>query len=81
MFLRCTARVDGLGTGCHICSATPPEQRRPDEVARAHIIAADVYDRGAPVPTVSASPDQNRFLRDVAAIISEVAQEQDIVLE
>ena len=48
---------------------------------RARIIASDVYDRGAPVPTVSASPDQNRFLKDVAAIISEVAQEQDIVLE
>lgn len=49
--------------------------------ARAHIIASDVYDRGAPVPTVSASPDQNRFLHDVAALISEVAKEQDIVLE
>jgi hypothetical protein len=26
--------------------------------ARARIIASDVYDRGAPIPTVSASPDQ-----------------------
>ncbi len=48
---------------------------------RARIIASDVYDKGAPVPTVSASPDQNRFLRDVAGIVSEVAQELEIVLE
>ncbi|MFF0372064.1 hypothetical protein [Micromonospora sp. NPDC005087] len=48
---------------------------------RARIIATDVYDKGAPVPTVSASPDQNRFLKDVAGIVSEVAQELDIVLE
>lgn len=40
---------------------------------RARIIANDVYDRGAPIPTVSASPDQNRFLKDVAALITEVA--------
>ena len=33
---------------------------------RARIIANDVYDRGAPIPTVTASPDQNRFMRDVA---------------
>jgi len=34
--------------------------------ARARIIASDVYDRGAPIPTVSASPDQNRILRPAA---------------
>lgn len=34
---------------------------------RARIIAGEVYERGAPIPTVTASPDQNRFLRDVAA--------------
>ncbi|TYB38296.1 hypothetical protein FXF50_11660 [Micromonospora sp. AP08] len=48
---------------------------------RARIIASDVYDKGAPVPSVSASPDQNRFLKDVAGIVSDVAQELDIVLE
>jgi len=48
---------------------------------RARIIASDVYDRGAPVPTVSASPDQNRFLKDVAALVSEVAADLDVVLE
>lgn len=42
---------------------------------RARIIANDVYDRGAPIPTVSASPDQNRFLRDVADAVDEVVSE------
>lgn len=42
---------------------------------RARIIASDVYDRGAPIPTVSASPDQNRFLRDVADAVDEVVRE------
>lgn len=42
---------------------------------RARIIANEVYDRGAPIPTVSASPDQNRFLRDVAAAVNEVVRE------
>lgn len=42
---------------------------------RARIIANDVYDRGAPIPTVNASPDQNRFLRDVASAIDEVVHE------
>ncbi|EYR65214.1 hypothetical protein N866_00025 [Actinotalea ferrariae CF5-4] len=42
---------------------------------RARIIANDVYDRGAPIPTVSASPDQNRFLRDVAEAVDEVVRE------
>jgi energy-coupling factor transporter ATP-binding protein EcfA2 len=42
---------------------------------RARIIANDVYDRGAPIPTVSASPDQNRFLRDVADAVDEVVRE------
>lgn len=42
---------------------------------RARIIATEVYDRGAPIPTVTASPDQNRFLRDVAEAVDEVVQE------
>ncbi len=46
---------------------------------RARIIAADVYDRRAPVPTVAASPDQNRFLKDVAACIDEVAAESELI--
>lgn len=42
---------------------------------RARIIASDVYDRGAPIPTVSASPDQNRFLREVADAVDQVVRE------
>lgn len=48
---------------------------------RARIIANDVYDRGAPIPTVSASPDQNRFLKDVAALVTSVAEDLPMVLE
>ncbi|MGB4809841.1 MAG: hypothetical protein WBP39_10145 [Candidatus Phosphoribacter baldrii] len=39
---------------------------------RARIIANEVYDRGAPIPTVTASPDQNRFMREVAGAVDEV---------
>lgn len=42
---------------------------------RARIIASEVYDRGAPIPTVSASPDQNRFLHDVADAVDEVVRQ------
>ena len=48
---------------------------------RARIIANEVFDRGAPVPTVVASPDQNRFLQAVAQVFSDVVEELDIVLE
>ena len=48
---------------------------------RARMIASDVYDRGAPIPTVSASPDQNRFLRAVADLITDVAEELELTLE
>ncbi len=42
---------------------------------RARIIANDVYDRGAPIPTVSASPDQNKFLHEVAGAVDEVVRQ------
>jgi hypothetical protein len=48
---------------------------------RARIIAREVYDRGAPIPGVVASPDQNSFLRAVANLISEVAEQSDMTLE
>ena len=48
---------------------------------RAQIIARDVCDRGAPVPGVAASPDQNRFLHSVADLISEVAEETALTLD
>ncbi|MHA7280520.1 hypothetical protein ACX80H_12275 [Arthrobacter sp. MDT2-2] len=47
---------------------------------RARLIAHEVYDKGAPIPTVSASPDRNAFMNDVASLISEVADEFDVVL-
>lgn len=47
---------------------------------RARIIANEVYDKGAPIPTVSASPDRNSFMNDVASLVSEVAEEFDVVL-
>jgi hypothetical protein len=47
---------------------------------RARIIGSEVYDRRAPVPTVTASPDQNRFLKDVASCIDEVADELGVLI-
>lgn len=47
---------------------------------RARIIANEVYDKGAPIPTVSASPDRNSFMNDVASLVAEVAEEFDVVL-
>jgi energy-coupling factor transporter ATP-binding protein EcfA2 len=48
---------------------------------RARIISHDIYDRGAPIPTAVASPDQNKFLRSVAEAIDEVATEFGAELE
>jgi len=48
---------------------------------RARIISSDVYDRAAQIPTVAASPDQNRFLKAVAGIVRDVADEMELVLE
>jgi hypothetical protein len=57
-------------------------QRGPGSTfVRARMIGSDVLDRGAPIPTVSASPDQNRFLKDVATIVTAVGQERNVVLE
>ena len=57
------------------------QQGRGSSFIRVRIIAADVYDRGTPIPTVSASPDQNRFLKDVASLVAEVAEQLDVILE
>jgi len=48
---------------------------------RARIISHDVYERGAPIPTAVASPDQNKFLKAVAEAIDEVAAEFGAELE
>ena len=47
---------------------------------RARIVADEVYDRGVPVPTVAASPDQNRFLHEVAEVVTDVATQFDLEL-
>ena len=48
---------------------------------RAVIIAEKVYNRGAPIPSVVASRDQNSFMADVAALVSGVADELQFILE
>ena len=47
---------------------------------RARIISSDVYDRAAPIPTVTPSPDQNSFLHEVAAAVEAVADELGVTL-
>lgn len=39
---------------------------------RAELIAGDVYEKAAPIPTSAASLDQNTFLHDVANLVDEV---------
>ncbi|MFD4786624.1 hypothetical protein ACFWN1_05985 [Streptomyces sp. NPDC058459] len=48
---------------------------------RSRIIDAEVFGRGAPIPTVAASPDQNSFLKAVANTVTEVAHERKLILE
>lgn len=48
---------------------------------RARIIASEIYDRGVPIPTVAASPDQNQFLRSIAEILTEVADDFEVVFK
>jgi hypothetical protein len=40
---------------------------------RARIISGEVYDRAAPIPAVTPSPDQNSFLHEVTALVDAVA--------
>lgn len=42
---------------------------------RARIIGGQIYDRAAPIPDVTPSPDRNSFLHDVAAIVKAVCTE------
>lgn len=82
-----TKRLTELTRKRVVADAQPEWQRAYAErgpgstFTRAKIVAHDVLDRSAPIPTVSASPDQNRFLKDVAALISEVADECGVILE
>jgi hypothetical protein len=47
---------------------------------RARIISSEIYDRAAPVPSVTPSPDQNSFLHEVNAIVNVVAENLGIGL-
>ena len=48
---------------------------------RATIIAADIYDRAAPVPDIIPSPERNRFLHEVMDAVQSVADEVGAVLK
>ena len=48
---------------------------------RAKIIAKEIYDKAAPVPDLTPSPDQNKFLHEVLALVEATCKEQHIGLE
>jgi len=53
---------------------------RGSSYARASIIGERIYDRAAPVPDVTPSPDRNSFLHEVAAVVESVCQAMGAVL-
>ena len=48
---------------------------RGSSYARASIIGERIYDRAAPVPDVTPSPDRNSFLHELAAVVEGVCLE------
>lgn len=48
---------------------------------RAEIIAEGIYDKAAPVPDLTPSPDRNKFLHEVLALVEATCKEQNIRLE
>ena len=48
---------------------------RGSSFARASIIGEQIYDRAAPIPDVTPSPDRNSFLHEVAAVVESVCAE------
>ena len=48
---------------------------RGSSYARASIIGERIYERAAPIPDVTPSPDRNSFLHEVAAVVESVCQE------
>lgn len=48
---------------------------RGSSYARASIIGERIYERAAPIPDVTPSPDRNSFLHDVAAVVESVCDE------
>lgn len=53
---------------------------RGSSYARASIIGERIYDRAAPIPDVTPSPDRNSFLHEVAAVVESVCQEMGAAL-
>lgn len=48
---------------------------RGSSFARASIIGERIYERAAPIPDVTPSPDRNSFLHEVAAVVESVCEE------
>jgi energy-coupling factor transporter ATP-binding protein EcfA2 len=48
---------------------------RGSSYARASIIGERIYERAAPIPDVTPSPDRNSFLREVAAVVKAICEE------
>lgn len=48
---------------------------RGSSYARASIIGERIYERAAPIPDVTPSPDRNSFLHEVAAVVETVCEE------
>lgn len=48
---------------------------------RARIIAEGIYDKAAPVPDLTPSPDRNKFLHEVLALVEATCKKQHIRLE
>jgi energy-coupling factor transporter ATP-binding protein EcfA2 len=53
---------------------------RGSSYTRASIIGERIYDRAAPVPDVTPSPDRNSFLHEVAAVVKSVCEEMGAIL-
>jgi len=53
---------------------------RGSSYTRASIIGERIYDRAAPIPDATPSPDRNSFLHEVAAVVEAVCQEKGAVL-
>ncbi len=53
---------------------------RGSSYTRASIIGVRIYDRAAPIPDATPSPDRNSFLHEVAAVVESVCQEMGAVL-
>ena len=48
---------------------------RGSSYARASIIGERIYDRAAPIPDLTPSPDRNAFLHEVASMVESVCEE------